>query len=167
MWKPGRNRLVNFPRTSSVAPGSPRPVAFLIVAVVLVVVAEALAGCGGSTEAGSRGQGDASADTWLEDAFADTRHDGFADAVSELQGCTGSTDCVVLARCSFDLTLQTCQRCQGLACGRDVECDRSFPCVGGQILIRGCDDDSQCQDIAPFCGQYIAVDNVCVDSDDI
>ena len=93
---------------------------------------------------------------------------GAVDAGSDAPiDCVGSTDCTVLADCSFDLTLEECQACQGAACDPGSMCGRQFPCKDGMIVIRGCDEDSQCADLSPFCGMYIAVNNVCVPSDDI
>ena len=80
---------------------------------------------------------------------------------------TAERDCRRLARGSPDLDRATCERCQGTTCGTDDECDLMFPCIEEEIVIHGCCDDQDCDGIAPFCGQYRGVDEVCVVSDDI
>ncbi|MCA9662077.1 MAG: hypothetical protein KC486_27305 [Myxococcales bacterium] len=67
---------------------------------------------------------------------------------------------------SPDLTLEECETCQGAACDSDPLCDQ-YPCVDGSIVLRGCCTDADCEGLAPFCGMYIATNNICVDSDDI
>ena len=79
----------------------------------------------------------------------------------------GEADCAVLAAASQDLSVEVCTACQGAVCGSDRDCDVRFPCAAGVIVIRGCCVDADCADISPFCGQFIAVDDVCVPQDDI
>jgi hypothetical protein len=78
----------------------------------------------------------------------------------------GSLDCALLAEFSGELTVEECEMCQGAACGANQECDE-YPCVDGKIVVRGCCTDRECADLSPFCGMFIATNNVCVVSDDI
>jgi len=79
----------------------------------------------------------------------------------------GSTDCEALVAVSGDLTLEDCQACQGIPCGQDPACDGQYPCLDGIIVLQGCCSDEQCAGVAPFCGMFIATDNICVLSDDV
>ncbi len=79
----------------------------------------------------------------------------------------GSRDCAELVAVSGDLNFETCMTCQGAACGQVRECDAQFPCIDQQIVIQGCCSDDQCAGLTPFCGMFIAVNNVCVNSDDV
>lgn len=82
------------------------------------------------------------------------------------EAIVGSQDCAALVAVSGDLTLETCMKCQGSACATDPECD-IFPCIANAIVIQGCCADAQCAGLSPFCGMFIAPNNVCVLSDDI
>ncbi|MEK6608297.1 MAG: hypothetical protein AABZ30_11595 [Myxococcota bacterium] len=89
--------------------------------------------------------------------------------------CTvaGSSDCDAIAKASDgDISPEQCALCQGRPCGEEDTCDSQFPCVsdsGDQdmIVVRGCCEDADCEDIAPFCGRYLGVNHVCVLSDDL
>lgn len=79
----------------------------------------------------------------------------------------GSLDCAELVAVSGELTMETCMKCQGIACGQEPECDSQFPCSDDVIVIQGCCTDEQCEGLSPFCGMFIAADSVCVLSDDV
>ncbi|MBZ5709998.1 hypothetical protein [Nannocystis pusilla] len=79
----------------------------------------------------------------------------------------GSLDCAELVAVSADLTMETCMKCQGIPCGQEPDCDGQFPCFNDVIVIQGCCTDEQCEGLSPFCGMFIAADNVCVLSDDV
>lgn len=79
----------------------------------------------------------------------------------------GSLDCAELVAVSGDLTMETCMKCQGIPCGQEPDCDSQFPCFNDVIVIQGCCTDEQCAGLSPFCGMFIAADNVCVLSDDV
>lgn len=79
----------------------------------------------------------------------------------------GTRDCAAIAAVSGDLTVEQCLACQGIACGTDTTCDALFPCVADRLVIQGCCSDEDCTGIAPFCGRYLGVNDVCVPDDDI
>lgn len=82
------------------------------------------------------------------------------------EAIVGSEDCNWLAEVSPDLELDLCLTCQGAPCGQHAECDSLFPCVEGAIVLRGCCTDEQCAGLTPFCGMFLGIDNICVESDD-
>ena len=92
---------------------------------------------------------------------------GMTTGSSDCESIVGVTECEALAAFSDDLTLETCQLCQGIACGQEPSCDQEFPCVDGAILLRGCCTDRECSDISPFCGMFTGVNNLCVLDDDV
>ncbi len=92
---------------------------------------------------------------------------GMTTGPSGCESIVGLTECEVLAAFSPDLTLETCQLCQGIACGQEPSCDQEFPCVDGAILLKGCCTDRECSDISPFCGMFTGVKNICVLDDDV
>jgi hypothetical protein len=78
----------------------------------------------------------------------------------------GSRDCNVIAEASPDpATGESCKKCQKKPCG-EVGCDL-FPCVNNEIVVQGCNEDEDCTGLTPFCGKYMAPNNVCVTDDDI
>lgn len=95
-----------------------------------------------------------------------TTDDGTTGAAA-CEDIVGSMDCPALVAVSGDLTLEQCMLCQGATCGEQPECDGNYPCVDGKIVLRGCCTDEQCAGLSPFCGMFIATNNVCVLNDDI
>lgn len=83
------------------------------------------------------------------------------------EAIVGSQDCPALVAVSGELTLEECNACQGAACGSDPTCDGQYPCVDNQIVLQGCCTDEQCAGLTPYCGMFIAPNNVCVFSDDV
>lgn len=82
------------------------------------------------------------------------------------EAIVGSTDCAALAEVSIDLSLEDCIACQATPCGADPLCDGQYPCIDGEIVIKGCCSDAQCAGLTPFCGMFIGTNNVCVLQDD-
>ncbi len=125
-------------------------------------------GATGETSTGTTGAtgetstGDMTGMTGTTDATGMTGTTGAAAC----EAIVGSQDCAALVAVSGDLTLETCMKCQGSACATDPECD-IFPCIANAIVIQGCCADAQCAGLSPFCGMFIAPNNVCVLSDDI
>lgn len=87
--------------------------------------------------------------------------------MSLCEAAAGVTDCEVLVTLADELTLEVCTTCQGAACGTVSECDTQFPCIDGKIVVQGCCSDEDCAGLSLFCGMFIAVNNVCVLSDDV
>ena len=87
--------------------------------------------------------------------------------VSRCEAAVGVTECAVLVKLAEELTEELCTTCQGAACGTEPDCDSQFPCVEGRIVVQGCCGDEDCAGLSPFCGMFIAINNVCVVSDDV
>ena len=87
--------------------------------------------------------------------------------VSRCEAAVGVTECAVLVKLAEELTEELCTTCQGAACGTEPDCDSQFPCVEGRIVVQGCCSDEDCAGLSPFCGMFIAINNVCVVSDDV
>lgn len=124
-------------------------------------------GASSGTDTGAPTTGDsATSGTGTTDA---TSGPGTTDATTGEPTCediVGSTDCALLVAVSKELTLAECEMCQGAACGAIATCDGQYPCVDGVIVLRGCCFDHQCTEGAPFCGQFLGTNNVCVLQDD-
>jgi hypothetical protein len=91
---------------------------------------------------------------------------GCGSACPDVPSCVAEQclDCEFIAQRTEDVSLVDCQSCQGVACGPDELppepcCD--FPCREGQVVIRACDCDDDCEGIAPFCGRYASRHRVC------
>lgn len=119
----------------------------------------------GATGEASTGTTGATGETSTGDMTGTAGMTGTTGAAA-CEAIVGSQDCAALVAVSGDLTLETCMKCQGSACATDPECD-IFPCIANAIVIQGCCADAQCAGLSPFCGMFIAPNNVCVLSDDI
>lgn len=129
------------------------------------------------TSAASSSEGSATTDTPTTGATSGATTTGATTTGATVTGTTtdapacaaivGSTDCAALAEVSPDLSLEECMMCQGAPCGEHEQCDSQYPCVDGFIVLRGCCTDGQCEGLTPFCGMFIATNNVCVKNDDI
>jgi hypothetical protein len=75
-------------------------------------------------------------------------------------------DCSVVAS-SSEATLESCQQCQGSACGVDLDPCSLYPCVEGVHVLQACGCDADCAGIAPFCGRYASIHGICQTSDSI
>jgi hypothetical protein len=122
----------------------------------------------GATTGGATGTSGDSTVTATTDATTTAATTGTTTTATTGGACeiAGELDCALLVEFSGELTMQECEMCQGAPCGAVPECN-NYPCVDGQVVIRGCCEDSECADLTPFCGMFIAVNNVCVQSDDI
>jgi hypothetical protein len=78
---------------------------------------------------------------------------------------SGVRDCAILDG-KTGVSLELCTACQGTPCGTDPSCDAQLPCVDGNIAVVGCCGVNDCTGIAPFCGQFLGLQAICVDNDD-
>jgi len=59
-----------------------------------------------------------------------------------------------------------CERCQGGSCD-DGLCASVFPCLEGEIVVQGCDEDSDCAKLpGSRCGMHSAPNHICTVADD-
>lgn len=76
-------------------------------------------------------------------------------------------DCAVLS-VKLDwssATLSQCRTCQGAAQGTERACS-NFPVRSGKTVVKGCNDDADCDGLSRFCGYFAQVTrNVCILSD--
>ena len=89
-----------------------------------------------------------------------------AGATCSTPDYVGSRDCAELVR-ELDVPwfAEMCESCQGKACDLG-ECNESFPCVEGKIVIEGCEEDSDCADMDALCASNIAMPHhVCTVAD--
>lgn len=119
---------------------------------------------GGSTSGGSTSGGTEASSGGTE---ASSGTEATTGGVSRCEAAVGVTECAVLVKLAEELTEELCTTCQGAACGTEPDCDSQFPCVEGRIVVQGCCSDEDCAGLSPFCGMFIAINNVCVVSDDV
>lgn len=120
---------------------------------------------GGSTSGGSTSGGTEASSGGTEASSGGT--EATTGGVSRCEAAVGVTECAVLVKLAEELTEELCTTCQGAACGTEPDCDSQFPCVEGRIVVQGCCSDEDCAGLSPFCGMFIAINNVCVVSDDV
>lgn len=99
--------------------------------------------------------------------FSCLRLRGLVVSIAVLCGCgdgdehVGSRDCEIIKDATDDPdTHAACNTCQGAACG--LEACVFFPCVNGEIVVQGCNEDKQCASFpGTRCGRYSGPDLVC------
>jgi hypothetical protein len=61
----------------------------------------------------------------------------------------GTADCAALVAAGAEVSLRTCEACQGAPC--DTPGCAGFHCAGGIHVLRGCCDDDDCSSLGTFC----------------